>query len=703
MTRSPIALLAKALCLIAFVSSSSAASPPAPYGATPTEAHVAWQEMEYYGLIHFGLNTYTGMEWGYGDTEPQRFNPDQLDTGQWARGARDAGMKGLILVAKHHDGFCLWPSRTTNYDIAASPWKDGKGDLVADFIASCKKFRLKPGIYISPWDRNHAEYGREGYVKAFHEQWRELLELYGEDLFELWLDGANGGDGYYGGARETRSIDQDYYKYPELYAMMKRLAPQAVVFQGNSHPDSVRWNGNETGVSPEMNWSTVDAGRLGGPTYGHGLKGGPKWMPSEADTPLYKPKRWFFKPTLKPRGPRDMFDLWFTSVGRNSSLNLGLAPNQSGLLEEADLKAMVALRKDLEQAFADNLAARAQVTAEHTRGADFGHARLTDGDPHAYWASADGAGPATVTFAFDAPTTMDCIWLQEAIRLGQRVDAFVVEYQNHDGSWCIAAEGQTIGWKRLLRFPTVTTKGLRVRFESEAPCLAIGEIGLYKVKVFLDEPTIARSRGGRVVIDSKSVATLRYAIGENPSEAEFHDYAAPLDLPDGGTVHAYALNGGQRSATVVSTFGVDRSGWTVTGCSDPNVDNRRTTVDLAFDDNPGSAWATARKGGIGEPPQWVSVDFGKQLMVEAVTYLPRQQGSATDAVAQYRIETSLDGEHWQVAAEGEFSNILNNPVEQVIVLDTPVSARHLRFTGLRAAGNAPHIGVAELGVRGRTK
>ncbi|MCP4456272.1 MAG: alpha-L-fucosidase, partial [Planctomycetes bacterium] len=248
-------------------------SVPEPHGAVPTANQLAWHEMEYYGLVCYGLNTYTGQEWGYGDVSTDVFKPTDLNTDQWARVAKAAGMTGLILVAKHHDGFCLWPSKTTEYTIAATSWRHGKGDVLGDLSKSCQKYGLKLGVYISPWDRNHAEYGRERYVDDYHEQWREVLTHYG-DVFEVWFDGANGGTGYYGGARERRSIPKDYYQFDKVFDLIKGLQPRAVFF-GGSGIDAIRWVGNEAGIAGETNWSTFDMSNTSNrQTRELGVKGG---------------------------------------------------------------------------------------------------------------------------------------------------------------------------------------------------------------------------------------------------------------------------------------------------------------------------------------------------------------------------------------------------------------------------------------------
>lgn len=221
----------------------------------PSHRQLMWHEMEYYGFIHFNMNTFTNMEWGMGNESPESFNPTELDARQWARVAKEAGMKGIILTAKHHDGFCLWPSAYTEHSVKNAPWKNGKGDVVRELADACREYGLKMGVYLSPWDRNHSAYGSPEYVTYFHNQLKELLTNYG-DIFEVWFDGANGGSGYYGGANETRKIDnKTYYQWDEVTRIVRELQPNAVIF-GDGGPD-VRWVGNEEGWANETNWNLL--------------------------------------------------------------------------------------------------------------------------------------------------------------------------------------------------------------------------------------------------------------------------------------------------------------------------------------------------------------------------------------------------------------------------------------------------------------
>ena len=268
---------------------ATSVEPPAPIGAVPSARQLAWHERQFYGFIHFTVNTFTDKEWGYGDEAESVFNPTALDARQWARVARDAGMKGLIITAKHHDGFALWPSKFTEHSVKGSPWKSGKGDVVGELAAACKEYGLAFGVYLSPWDRNHADYGRPAYLDYYRSQLRELLTSYGP-IAEVWFDGANGGDGYYGGARERRKIDgATYYDWPNTWKLVRELQPQAMMFS-DVGPD-VRWVGNEKGVAFETSWNpiTLDGFYPGHPKYTQIAAGSPDgkdWVPPEVDVSI---------------------------------------------------------------------------------------------------------------------------------------------------------------------------------------------------------------------------------------------------------------------------------------------------------------------------------------------------------------------------------------------------------------------------------
>ena len=479
--------------IIGGTNSLTAAQQPKPYGPVPTENQIRWHQMEYYGLICFGLNTYTEQEWGYGDIPPERFNPSDLDTDQWAGVSKAAGLKGLILVAKHHDGFCLWPSKTTDYTVAASPWKNGHGDVLGDLAKSCKKFGLKLGVYISPWDRNHPEYAREQYVKDFHQQWREVITNYG-DLFEVWFDGANGGTGYYGGAREKRTIPKDYYQFEKIFKFIKEKQPKVIFFGGNFASDRVRWVGNENGHAGTTNWCTFRKPVNTAPRSlkNVGEKNSEQWLPAEADTTLLWPKKWYFHSHSKPRSLNQLIDVYYQTIGRNATLDLGLAIAPSGQIRQIDADAMIALKKQLDKDFADNLAKDAKITASNHRAGEFAAENTIDQNTNTYWATEEAVNKATLTIDLGREQFFNRLLLQEYIRLGQRSDNFTLTARQN-GAWREITHGTTIGYKRILRFETTKARHLRISFQTDAPCLTLSNLEIYSAPIILSDPTTKKT------------------------------------------------------------------------------------------------------------------------------------------------------------------------------------------------------------------
>ena len=457
---------------------------PEPILPIPEAKQVEWQKMETYAFVHFGLNTFTDREWGYGNSNPKTFNPTKLDCEQWAQTFVNAGMKGVILTAKHHDGFCLWPTQLTEYCIRNTPYKDGKGDVVGELSKACKKYGLKFAVYLSPWDRHQANYGTSEYVDYFHKQLCELMSSYGE-VFEVWFDGANGGDGWYGGANDSRTIDRrHYYNYPKIYEMLNRLQPQAVVFSDGG--PGCRWVGNESGFAGATNWSFLRAGEVypGYPKYRelqYGHADGNQWTAAECDVSL-RPG-WFYHPEEdgKVKSVDRLVDLYYRSVGHNATLLLNFPVDRNGLVHSADSIHAVGLHKEIEKQLSHNLLSgiTPQVSAE--RGGAFKGSAMTDGNYDTYWSTPDGVVSADVVFTLQRVQKVNRMMLQEYIPLGQRVKSFVVEYAQGD-QWlpvALSEETTTIGYKRLLRFDTVETDQLRVRFLEARGPLTINNIAAY--------------------------------------------------------------------------------------------------------------------------------------------------------------------------------------------------------------------------------
>ena len=455
---------------------------PAPCGPVPTFRQLIQHRREFYGFIHFTTNTFTDKEWGYGDESPAVFNPTELDARQWARVARDVGMKGLILTCKHHDGFCLWPSAFTEHSVKNSPWRQGKGDVVRELSDACREFGIEFGVYLSPWDRNHPEYGRPEYVTYYRNQLRELLTGYGE-VFEVWFDGANGGDGYYGGAREKRTIDgATYYGWDETRRLVRELQPSAIMFS-DVGPD-IRWVGNESGVGSETTWCTMNTG--GGypgqaiPNLGEGEENGSEWVPPETDVSI-RPG-WFYHASedARVRSVAQLLDIYYQSVGRGTTLLLNLPPDRRGLLHEVDVERLKVFRQALDAIFAGDLARGAVASASNVRGhaTAFAPACVRDGHPETYWATDDGVTRASVELTFPQATAFNNIVVQEYVPLGQRVQAWTLAARVN-GVWTRIQAGTTIGFKRILRVPPVTADAVRLEITRAKACPTLAAFGVH--------------------------------------------------------------------------------------------------------------------------------------------------------------------------------------------------------------------------------
>lgn len=466
----------------------------------PTPVQLQWQQMETTAFVHFSVNTYTDMEWGYGNESPAIFNPTKLDCRQWIRTCKEAGLKGVILTAKHHDGFCLWPSAYTEYSVKNSPWKNGKGDLVREFVNACHEYGMKVGLYLSPWDCNHPDYGKPEYITYFRNQLRELLTNYGK-LYEFWFDGANGGRGYYStDSLHTRKITADYYPWESLTEMVYELQPNCVVHGGSAQ--NIRWVGNEEGYALEEHWSTVrkpefyDKGIPNGKQWMRGHADGTLWIPSETDVSIRPGWYYHASEDHKLKSLSQLTDIYYESVGRNSLLLLNLTPNQEGLIPEQDSLRLVEWYRRYTSELKKNLVnQKMKVTGKNRKKLKY----TLDGNRGTYW-EADTKTPV-LEVDFGKELTFNRLLLQEFIEKGQRVKQFVVEYFDN-GNWQKLDEQTTIGYKRILRFPEVTASRLRIRITDawEAPCLA--EIQVFKAETPLDAPVITRNKNGEVKLDA---------------------------------------------------------------------------------------------------------------------------------------------------------------------------------------------------------
>jgi alpha-L-fucosidase len=442
----------------------------------PSLRQLAWQNLEFIGFIHYTVNAFTDKEWGEGTESPSIFNPTQLDTRQWVKVAKDAGMKMIILTAKHHDGFCLWPSKYTEHSVKNSPYKNGQGDIVGELAKACREGGLKLGLYLSPWDRHEPTYGdTEGYNRYYKNQLRELLTNYGE-ITEVWFDGAKGPN--------AQNMEYDWNGY---YAIVHELQPKAVIFNG---PD-IRWVGNERGYARESEWSVMnrsdapfgfinatakDLGSLDALGKGNRLV----WYPAETDVSI-RPG-WFYhaKEDDKVKSVERLLDIYFSSVGYNSVLLLNLPPDRRGLIHENDVRRLGEFRQALNAIFDKNLVLGAKAKASSVRGNDpaFAADKITDGDKETYWTTDDWTTTADVEFDLGGDRTFNVAELAEHIATGQRIGSFVLEAWD-GGTWKEFARGTTVGYKRLLRFPDVTTSKVRLRILDSRVCPTLAGFGLY--------------------------------------------------------------------------------------------------------------------------------------------------------------------------------------------------------------------------------
>ncbi len=621
-----------------FLLSCNKTFPPQPLQPLPSERQLAWHELGFYAFVHFNMNTFTNMEWGMGSESPELFNPTELDCRQWARVCRNAGMKGIILTAKHHDGFCLWPSAYTEHSVKNSPWKNGKGDVVRELADACREYDLKMGIYLSPWDRNHPDYGKPEYISYFRNQLRELLTNYG-DVFEVWFDGANGGTGYYGGANEERRIDREtYYDWENTRKIVRDLQPMACMFS-DAGPD-IRWVGNEEGWAMETNWATIcrDEYYPGTPDYADlrtGQEDGTHWVPAEVDVSI-RPG-WFYHPSEdhQVKTLPQLLDIYYHSIGRNASLLVNFPVDTRGLIHEKDAEQIQKLADAIKADFAVDLAKYRSVSASNFRGNSrkYKAENVSDGNPETSWATDDSVTRASLLIDFYQPTGMNRFLVQEDIRLGQRVKEFMLE-AFVDEQWIQIAHETTIGRKRILRFPNITTDKLRFTIADSKAAPVISNIEVFNAPKVLIEPVIQRGKEGMVTMSAF----------------------------DNGLTIYYTLDG-----------------------SEPDQENV-----AAIDGKENTAWSTD-----GDRPHEFIIDLGEELNCMGFKYLPDQGRWNPGIIFNYEFYVSSDGKNWGTpVSTGEFSNIQNSPVWQTRVVE-PVHCRYIKLKAVSPAQENGRIGMAE--------
>lgn len=522
-------------------------SVPAPCGPLPTDNQLRWQDMEMYAFLHYSLNTYTDAEWGFGNESPQLFNPSNLDCRQWARVCKQSGMRGVILTAKHHCGFCLWPSKYTTYSVKNAPWKNGQGDVVREMAEACREEGLAFAVYLSPWDRNHPDYGKPAYVDYFRNQLKELLTEYG-DIFEVWFDGANGGDGWYGGANERRQIGIDYYDWPKTFRMIRDLQPKTLIWSdAGSDRGDLRWVGTEAGNIGETNWSLVPReGRLNYTLLHYGAEDGELWVPGETNTSI-RPG-WFYHTTEDHhvKSLSKLMDTYYKSVGRNSTLllNFPIAPN--GRIHPIDSLRGLAFSKMISEVFDNDLARKAKVFASQVRGNNkqYRAKNVIDGKKHTYWATDDGVTKASLTLDFKKPTTFNRFVVEEYIPLGQRVRRFAIEAYV-DGEWKALKDAlvedsdglTTIGHRRIICFPNTTATRLRFTILDAKACPLISRISVYHAPELTDDiPNAGEKKSSNLHIFFMNPQQMVIDYDKEQTISSFR-YLPPQNTRDGLVTH----------------------------------------------------------------------------------------------------------------------------------------------------------------------
>lgn len=524
---------------------------PAPeaFGATPSQKQLDWQDMEMYAFIHYSLNTYTDQEWGYGNEDPKLFNPSDLDVKQWVKVCKDAGMRGIIFTAKHHCGFCMWPSEFTEYSVKNSPWKDGKGDVVKELAEACREAGLKYALYLSPWDRNHPDYGKDEYVSYFRNQLRELLTNYG-DVFEVWFDGANGGDGWYGGANETRQIDRTtYYQWPETYKMIRDLQPECLIWNDGSDRGDLRWVGTEGGEVGATNWSQLNKdGEVEWGMLHFGLEGGDSWVPGETNTSI-RPG-WFYHASEDEnvKSLSKLMDTYYKSVGRNSTLLLNFPVMPNGRIHPTDSLRGVAFARMIEEVFKNDIAVDAKVEASSQRGKGkkYGGGNVIDGKSDTYWATDDGITAGSLTFSFKKPVTFNRFLAEEYIPLGQRVREWKLE-AFINGGWIelkdsLTDDGKltTIGHRRIVCFPTVTTDKVRFSVSDSRACPVISRVSMFNApELTADIPDSGEKRSSSLRIFYMNPTSMAVDLGKTKKVKGIR--YLPPSLRSDGTVTHYSI------------------------------------------------------------------------------------------------------------------------------------------------------------------
>ncbi|MEP6948163.1 MAG: discoidin domain-containing protein, partial [Ginsengibacter sp.] len=573
-----------------------------------------------------------------------------------------------------------------------APWKNGKGDVVRELADACKEYGLKLGIYLSPWDRNSAVYGKPEYITYFRNQLKELLTNYG-DIFEIWFDGANGGSGYYGGANETRKIDsKTYYDWKNTYKLVRQLQPNIVIWNDGGDRADLRWVGTEGGSVGATNWSLLDStGDVPYDMLHYGLENGNAWVPAEVNTSI-RPE-WFYHPNEDSRVKTlpTLMETYYNSIGHNATLLLNFPIMPNGLINGRDKKVALEFGKAVKQAFDVNLAQKKKATATNVRGniKNFSADKVVDNNKETYWATDDKVKTASLTIDLGKPTTFNRFLAQEYIRLGQRVKAFTVDALI-DGNWKEVAKGTTIGYKRILCFPGVKAAQVRLNITDSKSCLVISNVGVYNAAQILTAPSIIRNQSGEIIITpADAESEIHYTLDGSFPTPKSKKYTNPFPTEGKLKVRAisYDATTGKSSPENQDEFDMPGRDWKIV-----EIDDEKAYAIL--DGDPSTTWHQRKDKKM---PIDMVIDLGKEEDVSGFRYLPDQGSWNPGIIANYQFYISQDNKDWKLVNEGEFSNIKNNPLWQTKKF-VAEKARYIKLRALSNTENNNNIGYAEFGL-----
>ncbi|HFK5580673.1 alpha-L-fucosidase [Elizabethkingia anophelis] len=677
---------------------------------------------EFIAFIHFGPNTFTRMEWGNGMEDPKIFDLKELDTDQWCKSLKDAGMKMVILTVKHHDGFVLWQSRYTDHGIMSTSFQNGKGDILRDLSKSCQKYGLKLGLYLSPADLyqienpkglygNLSQYSKrtiprevpgrpfsnktkfefevDDYNEYFLNQLFEILTEYGP-IHEVWFDGAH-----------PKTKGGQKYNYEAWKKLIHTLAPRAVIFgQGD-----VRWCGNEAGVTRKTEWNVLpfnnkdlteitgltdweedNIGRRDRLYNGHFLH----YQQAEVDTSIRE--GWFYRDDVyqKVRSADDVFDIYERSVGGNSTFILNVPPNRDGKFSDQDVKVLSETGKRIKETYSKDLLQGAKGPKQVLDHNDVTYSLLNNNQ---------------LIIETPTPVIFNRIMLQEAVSThGERVEIHAVDAWI-DGEWKEIATAANIGYKRILRFSEVTTRKIRLRVLQDRGSVAISRIAAYYYKMRPPQLTILQDKTGKVSIDEKKQPfdwknqdkkdvkdkdkdfNIYYTTDGSEPGINSLKYNGPFEKEQ-GTIKAVAILKGDRGAVQTEVVGIAKNKWKL---AESKEGTKNHSAEAAFDANPKTFWQSENQN----VPQNLSLDLGALYTLTGMAYIP-QTAFGGGMMAKGIVEISADGKKWEAISAFEFGNLVNNPSKRSLYFKQAVKARYVRVTAQEIAGNSQALTIAEL-------